>query len=354
MTKNNVSKDKLLCTENEIAKTPKFYSLVKGNNSQMFEEYANNYANNSICYDLSYNIGGYSPKRFVRYSTEEFGHLFESLQSGQSSYVTYISDLLDENQGLPPIKTISVLRKIISSPFVAKNEEICSRIANIFGLPTVYNRVVDKFSCDNDACEVLSVDFLKKDETLVPLNEIGVKGFPFKVKSFPQVYELSDCVKSLQKSLNSYLINYPNKEEQINEITKDYIKSYFVKYLILNDADFAPRNFSLIINDKKKVAKFAPNYDYECCLCSQGGVVDLRPDILDNAINFIATNYPEVLCDIKCMLLGAVNSTRLDSLANVYKCVPNSNYSEIHKVKNRAKNTLNQLQTKDYLTCMGD
>jgi len=327
---------------NEIKKRRVLNSLIKGSNNHDFEEYYNNFYNEQlVSYDMSYTIGGYSPKRFVRYNSDKLKDLFDSIISQDSSYITYINDLINgyyvNNSRTFPIKSISVLRKIVDCPQGAINEELGSKIANIFKLPTVYNFVVNKTAKEpNYLREIVSVDFLKKGESLVTLNDMGMKCFPDRLKNELEIFQLEDCVKKLKKTLSSKLKTCPNKDEVFYNIIRDFIKSYFIKYLIMSDGDFAPRNFAIITNIEENYSKAAPIYDYECCFSRRNNSFLPQFNVIDNAINYVLKYYPEILKEIEEILDCVLQSGKLDALMYDYSSITSCNTNGIKVVKDRA------------------
>lgn len=255
-----------------------------------FEEYSNNLDKNNSIVDL-YDIGGHNNKRFVRYKSDKLKDLFTSIRKG-SSYDTYINDLIN-NEENNPIEYVSVLRKVCQTFLSAVKEEFSSKIANYLGFKTVYNTYINKneSTCYFDVEPViLSVDFLRENETIVSLRDMGVIKWNNDSKMSSQENEypsLSCCINVIKQALTLY----KNGDiKNIDEIIEDFIMSYFIKFAVLGDLDFKPRNVSFIENAKTDEIKLAPNYDYEFCFTNNTDIVKQN---LWKEIAYVFENYPQ-------------------------------------------------------------
>ena len=115
--------------------------------------------------DMRKHIGGHLSKRFVRYRSDFFPDLVSSIKNKDSSYDTYVNDLISEccqDTDTLPMERLSVLRKLQVNDVnrnSAYNEYLGSKVANMFGLKTVYNKWCKKEG--SSTLHTLSVDFMK-------------------------------------------------------------------------------------------------------------------------------------------------------------------------------------------------
>jgi len=207
--------------------------------------------------DKSSQIGGGTmPKFFVRCDSGYFGELITELKKDNCSYVTYINDLvkgLGEGTEKIPLSKLSIMLKSVHGNSNAlENEEICSRIANIFGIPTAYNKVVEiegnKY--------VASVDFMSQGQEYSNLFEedkplVNVNCF----EDFEEVV-IKDRLTSL---LNSGKIT----QENFDELVESFVETYFFRNYVLSDDDYNLHNIRLLHNKETNKYEWAPCFDYE-------------------------------------------------------------------------------------------
>jgi len=224
-------------------------------------------------------FGGSMGKIFLRCDSKYFEELISLLRKKDNYYVTYLNRLcktLNSSKTKDfPLPKISIMLKGAHWDTGAMYEEICSKVANALGFPTVYNRKV-KIS-GNDV--IMSVDALNKNEVLISQSFKDVLPFNFNIFEHGVRAILQHCV-------NHNMMTNDNMEE----LMESFVENYIFRRLILRDSDFKGNNLNLIHNDRTNRYSWFPNYDYE--LANSLDMMDVQV-MLD--LKEINRQYPEVL-----------------------------------------------------------
>ena len=249
-------------------------------------------------------VRGTRYKQFVRCSSDVFEDLINELRTNPNcSYVTYMNDVI--KGGYIP-QFLSILKKEKRDDLQYREKDrygighladICaSRVLNYFECPTAYETILDidgeVFGC--------SVDFNNPDEDFYILSGLnGNYGCYGKNDLVESIYRIGDGLYGFklnqfikQCKLNKVKENTINFEDMMTQYEEDYIYSWLIRVLVLNDSDFRYYNLGLIHNTKDNTIRMAPNFDFEYCFN------DIREDVWSsrniNNLQYIASNYPNV------------------------------------------------------------
>lgn len=253
------------------------------------------------------DIGGTLDKKFIRVDSEFIAKYFDEISKPDSSYQSYADDLIREcydpkyrdalGKRDLPLKYFSALLKSSEGHPVyngENNEVACSRLCNLFGVPTVYNDKV-KYK---DSSAILSLDFIRPGEELLSMEDIYILKYPDKyVPELREEYDdnqtMPNWITLIEELMDYYLDpDAPNRDEIIKDICGDFCVQMFFKLLVLNDEDFRIQNVAVLVSDDKKSARLAPAYDFEYCRYRSFSVIGF----FINAIDYFRTmqnNYPD-------------------------------------------------------------
>lgn len=261
--------------------------------------------------------GGTLPKGFVRLDNKYLkNYLKEAIKPG-CKYVTHIDDFVRETYDSKtkniPLKYVSVMLKDKEQHQNSNSycEVIGSRIANVLGVPTVYNELVN---VENKEM-ILSIDCVKPDMEIRDLNDsVYIKNgnditrirakdftdFPIWEELFNAQFrnkkDLSQDEIDFNKSYCVEFFEYPFNQDKLDECIKsfktDFVKQYLLKTMILDDWDFHPRNVNYMTNTTTKEFHLGPACDYEYIFA---GYVDCTKinNFYEKNINYLMHNYPQ-------------------------------------------------------------
>lgn len=264
-----------------------------------FEEYENEkYGRLSAEYDNSNNsIGGSTNKRFIRLDNKILKPLFKAKQI-KNSYVTYIDDFIYENidkDGNIPLKYISCLfkqeRSIMGTNDNIKKDVIGSRLANLFGVPTVYNDIVNY----DYRTYLVSVDFVKPGQYL---NVCAETYEDTAIDDFSTFKEWEDYLRlkvgsAFVYSKTSERGSDKHQAETKDKFIRDFVPHYMFRNMMIDDSDFKPRNLNYIteIKDGIKNVYLAPSNDYEFAMTYR--TTKLMQENMRENMEYLCQNYPE-------------------------------------------------------------
>lgn len=206
-------------------------------------------------------FGGQTEKMFVRMDSDFLTDFFEEVSQGNTSYVTYIDDIIPEylTTKKPPIKAVSLMMKLYDSNCkYGYMEDMGSRVANLLGLPVVYNKTFK----DGGIHYGLSIDFMKHDKSL----RYGtLEGDYFTAPH--DTHKGLDLEGWMNFFENKVLVDAHTKRPLHDPdrlaIFRGFLPSYFFRKYIIEDPDFDVRNMSIIYNSDTEKYSFGPNYDME-------------------------------------------------------------------------------------------
>ena len=329
-------------------------------------------------------IGGSLAKKFVRIDNKYIQDYINIVMNTDSSYVTYLDDFIKNNYstGELPLKYVSVLLKEKRNGIgLIDCEVLGSKIANLLKIPTVYNETI---WLSNDK-KVMSIDFVKPGNELISLkNEIyeekkdGKLGkhevndlkndffmwenlidAQLKAKNDFCIWECTKYSQTKKQSTNSKDFN-SNDIQQLADIClddktfrmcqeqlkKDFVAEYLLKAMILDDADFYPRNVTIIQDKLCHKFYLGPSHDFELILIPSANSNE-RLDFYDRNIGYLMEKYPKEtmkFCDnfIQAFLHnGTLNTDLISKLI-----VTNIPYKNLHQelIKNLTTNIQNFYQ----------
>ena len=225
-------------------------------------------------------FGGTMPKMFLRCDSKYFQDLIQALRNGNSSYVTYINDLVESLKESKvedfPMSKLSVMLKSVHNEMDISNEESCSAFANVLGVPTVYNKIVDI----NGKKFVMSVDLFKDSQEVCEDVEMIESDFVY----------FDDAEQCIKYTLMQLVKDGKITEQRFNELMEEFIETYIYRKLILGDRDFKSRNVGLIRNTSTNEYSWLPNHDYELAFFTNVGNAYIQ-----SQLKRIASKYPNTL-----------------------------------------------------------
>lgn len=236
-------------------------------------------------------LSGCCDKSCVRVGKEYFNDLIREIKRNpNSSYQTAYTREEIENDQIP--QYLSVVIKEPSNINSLEAEVFSSRILNYFGLPVVYNRRIDQpipnfFS----RRYLMSVDFIRPYERFYSLGHIVPtaidNGEVGRVLENGLKETMSCVMASIKKILNDKAV--PFDKIQIDEIRKELFRMILARYIFLGDIDFRNGNIGLLIDDKHKTFRLAPNFDMGLSLSSISN--PLRFDHLEEYYDYDTEEY---------------------------------------------------------------
>ncbi len=141
-----------------------------------------------------------------------------------------------------------------------------SRLLNYLGLQTVFNRRFEAFdeSVGYDRNYVASISFVKQDEVFVDLYDTNLK-FDKKFDLInARKYGLEETLDRLELIVKNYLktMHIAFLKEDIERYRRFMAKSIAVRVGLLSDGDFKNGNAGVVVNEKTKKFRPAPNFDF--------------------------------------------------------------------------------------------
>ncbi len=245
--------------------------------------YYERYSPSAQCTQLE--LGGHAEKEFVRFFDQDYLKVFyRAIRKKGSNYRCIYNDVI--LSGYDP-KYVSVMKKTIDGRTGYNNENAqydvagC-RLANMFGMPTVYNFIFTERSVGDYDIEyrnnthLLSVDFAETGKEMVDIHEAITSAPEASWNSFDIKMDRNETFSDLNleswfkifDNLPKMNTKIPSKiltPENIEKIKKDFIKMYFFRKYIIDDEDLEPRNVSLVFDRQKGTLGFAPSHDYDFC-----------------------------------------------------------------------------------------
>lgn len=281
------------------------------------------------------DIGGSLDKQFIRVDSKFISNYFDEISKSDSSYVSYVDDLIrecydpnyrDENgKKKLPLQYFSVLVKETSNRYSgpgSSNEAVGARLANLFGVPTVYNQQV----MHDGEKSILSLDFLKPGEVVTSIVDVHEEKYP-EINTM-EIVNRYDGYQNIGAWCNIIyeMIDYklekdiPNREQMMNDVVGDFCIQLFFRNLILNDEDFKAHNVCLIFSEDYTSVKLAPGLDYESCNFKSYGLHSFL-EYLFSYFDFMNKYFPEKLASFMARFEkvcyrknGEFNPTRMNKI----------------------------------------
>ncbi len=237
------------------------------------------------------DLGGRANKKFVRLDRSLFGDMIDSIQSGDSSYVTYLNDAIRDGYILQYISTMT--KDLDKFSFYvdehAYSDMAGSRVANMLGVKTCYNCLYSEIDKNGKKKpkNLLSVDFLKNNEEMLELNTLyGAR------LEFSNCLDWLLCIDELIEN-NQRIIGNIDVQKFLPKINEDLVEQFFLRRLVLADTDYCGRNIAIIVDKKKGSLELCPSYDYDLCNNSEK-LTDIR-SIADHNMSALIYRYGDVI-----------------------------------------------------------
>ena len=283
-----------------------------------------------------------------------FGDLIKSLMSGNSAYSVYFAkDIVGKKKKdvVIPERIRCVVKKMESPHVPYYNGVVGSRLANLLGVPVVYNMAYQKeFEPEFDEQEydyLLSVDYLPnghKEQSLLSLGmHFGSENMLAGADSLEDV--MTEVDRGLRRMIKVGTIK--NDLDCIEAYREAMVQEYLFKNLLCEDGDYCSRNCNIVIAPNGSFYK-APCYDMEL-LFKGVRATGFYQQVAENDLIYLQQSMPDVLEDFlancnKHLKSGAIdrvmdNSIKttdrglnaklivkrnIERLTNIYKKVKNS------------------------------
>ena len=312
---------------------------MKNFNDMYFEEYDNDKYNTQDSKYKNYEkyIGGTMTKRFIRLDSSYLKDFWRAKLKKDNTYVTYLDDFIAENmQGKDdiPLKYVSVLLKKqrVCGDFEHTAKDVVgSRLANLMGVPTVYN----EYTIDPDGYAeeyyVLSVDFVKPGQVIDNLEDTDDEHTRINDFSTFQDWEqylqrrlseivAEDEIKEKHKDPTYKKLSPEQKQQIIDKFLQDFVSHYIYRNIIVDDMDFKPRNVTYIKEkeDNRTNYYLAPSNDFEF-VCSYRRESLMAENTKVN-LEYLCKNYPGATNDFMQRLKkrivknGTIDDSKIESV----------------------------------------
>ena len=268
-------------------------------------------------FDESGSIGGSLAKKFVRVKNKYISKYIDILLHEDTSYVTSIDKFIKENYDTLtdelPLQYVSVLLKGRRQYMgLLENEVVGSKIANLLKVPSVYNELV----WVGNSTKVMSLDFVKpgtevstlengvyeqsKNGTIIQ-HEVGdfnndfssweaLIDAQFKGDNF--TYNEIAYNSKAGKSLFDVCFDEKTRQKCKEQLKRDFVAEYLLRTMILDDADFYPRNVTVIQDKFQHKFYLGPANDFELILVPSANTSE-RMDFYDRNIRYLMEKYPK-------------------------------------------------------------
>ncbi len=259
-------------------------------------------------YDIIPNIlNGRRSKGFLLADGKLFQPLYDELRNNpNSSYITYANDLI--RSGYYP-QHLSVL--MYEATGDTTFEIINSRLLNYFGAPTVYMQNLVNV---NDMNYLLSVDFIGKNEELVPLDEI-IDEFDYETHLNSIVNDLSNKLPILCQSKG--MKDNEKIQTNTNKIIEDFIYQMVISKYVIGIKDNYEGNYGLLYNKESQTTIIAPLFDLEyyenAIYKNTENTANVEMDML-----YIRDKYPNVYTRICDTCTSAQSQEGKENIRSIY------------------------------------
>lgn len=203
-------------------------------------------------------------------------------------------------------------------------EMLGSKILNLYGLPVAYNTgvKVENFA-GREEKYILSVDFIRKNEEFIDLNDISTANSYADLKRFYR-YGIKNTMKIAINNLKNFLdengINYTKQD--IASYESFLVSSMLVRNYLLGDADFRNGNAGILVNKENKTFRPAPNFDFGELL--YGLTSQEKFEHLDEFIRFYPSEFANFLQFTMDLYEDDPNCTKLKDI--ILSCVGDDKY----------------------------
>ena len=231
-------------------------------------------------------LGGHLDKDFYRCDSKIFKPLFDSLRSGNSSYISYLNEIIIENEDIQPNMVSCLIKDLQNKKSSAISEVVGSQIMNYFNAPTVFNAVSTINIFDEKWYYTMSADFVKEGDKYYLFDEY--LNLDYLEIDINQLEHVDKIVKFFKKTK----FQYDTYGQQKKKIIRDFIMSTLVRKLVINDWDFNERNCGIIFNDQKQSVQLI-NFDYEMGLAESQKSV-FKSEFAEQIMQYVKYNFPKI------------------------------------------------------------
>ena len=227
-----------------------------------------------------------------------FGDLYESLMTGKSSYVTYLNNFILDEKGKPkPEKDIYIPKFVISMvkkidvPRWFYSEIIFSRLANLMGIPTVYNCApcaTGKTAVDTS--EVVSVDFVPNGYRIETFENMGFG-------SCGPETQIANFIAQIERDMPQIAKIYKLKltEEKMEKLIKDFCQQYLFRSVLCGDSDCDMNNYAMFYNKENGDFRLTPLFDGEGMFSFSYKNNPEQKYKMEKSIQYLDKLYPDML-----------------------------------------------------------
>ena len=224
-----------------------------------------------------------------------FAELFRSLKKGNSSYVTYLNELVDGSKGdvyIPQYVYCFLKNRRLKENNGVYGEVVAPRLADLLGVKTAFNTAIEKdpyedYDDDIEYSKILSVDFVPYGYTFMDLQECGLD------------FDADSTLEMCDYWLNGTLRKVAKKNEvqfsaeDIKGVKEEFVRQYLFRSLLCEDLDFSSKNCGLLLGENGSV-KMSPMFDFE--LVFKGQRAKSYYDMCANTtILYCKKRYPHIL-----------------------------------------------------------
>ena len=258
--------------------------LTRFTSQDVQESAPHNKIDGAVEYDLVDNvskenaINGKMPKKFVRLASRYFTRFFEEREKGTCFYETCFTVEDDEMGYVPNHVPTLVKQRAMKRDDVF--ETYAPAVLNFFEVPTVFNT-----TCEDSQGYgyIASIDFIKPDETFMLYQDLGCGEY-----DFGSYLNLEQSVECVSKALVEFFEknNLQLSQEVYDKHVSQFVKSYLTRICLMGDLDFSARNSGILINEKTRQVRPAPNFDFELCFRFD------PKHITEKDLIFAADHYP--------------------------------------------------------------
>lgn len=206
-------------------------------------------------------VGGRSDKLFYLCQSDYLKEMFDEIKCG-ATYVTAHNSVIKSDYVCSskkyPNEYIPVLIKRSSDILdLSAYDEISSKIANVFKIPTVYNKQFSVIEKGYKKNYLLSVDFIeypKEFDTLAVYLNHERRTHIFNFESFHLMLQ-----EEMSNKKHAIFLN----DEEKAQLEKDFVEQYLFRRYILKDGDLDTENIGILYNPETNKYELSPVFDME-------------------------------------------------------------------------------------------
>ena len=241
-----------------------------------------------------------------------FGELFRSLMTKKSHYKTYMDELfVGKKSDMYIPESVSCIVKKSQNNSDCQLEAIGSRLANLFGVDTVYNLAIE--SAEQDEYEtyptydaIVSVDYVPYGYRLETFKDLYLE--------FNEDSSLEDICNMIDDEFECIARenDLEMSEEKLKGLKNKFAYQFLFRNLVCEDFDFCDRNTALLMGESGDF-KLAPCFDMELLFRGRKSHV-YYASFANATIDYMLREMPSVLSDFMNRYEEVVNSSELENV----------------------------------------